>query len=263
MKSLHRKPENCTGTCKVLKSTMMSVTWIVHSTPLRVGEWFGNMDLLVAPLEDHAMILGLDFLRLSKAAPLIHESHLVFLDEARTPSTPLTMKRKLRRMPRIFVIRLVEGVSGAHDKPCNMTQQQEVIHTTTSLSSLGQEEKQLMVMKTSVKTTMGKVGQLRNLHNHEHECKRQLDSSLSMEQGEHHQVNSHQQQVMDIVEDWVADLPTTKTPRVEPRQCMEALTQPDLETNVEEVGVEDRHPTTIMNFCRKAMGIYDFQLTAE
>jgi predicted aspartyl protease len=70
-KSLHRKPERCTGTCKLLKSTTMLVTGIVPSTPLRVGEWFENMDILVAPLEDHAMILGLDFLRLAKAAPLI------------------------------------------------------------------------------------------------------------------------------------------------------------------------------------------------
>jgi len=38
------------------------------------------------------------------------------------------------------------------------------------------------------------------------------------------------------VEDWVADLPTTKNPRVELRQCIEALTQPNLENNVEELG---------------------------
>jgi len=44
---------------------------------------------------------------------------------------------------------------------------------------------------------------------------------------------------MDIVEYRVIDLPTVETPRVEPRQCAEALTQLDLETNVEEVGVED------------------------
>jgi hypothetical protein len=98
MKSLHHKPERNTGTCKVMNSAVVSMIGIVHSTPLRVGEWFGNMDMLVAPLDDHAMILGLDFLRLSKATPLIHESHLVFLDEARTPSTPLMTKRKLKRM---------------------------------------------------------------------------------------------------------------------------------------------------------------------
>jgi hypothetical protein len=94
-----------------------------RSTPLRVGEWFDNMDLLVAPLEDHGMILGFDFLILAKEAPLIHEIHLVFLDEARTPSAPLTMKRNLGRMPNIFVISLIEGVSGRTDEPCKMSQQ--------------------------------------------------------------------------------------------------------------------------------------------
>jgi hypothetical protein len=44
---------------------------------------------------------------------------------------------------------------------------------------------------------------------------------------------------------------------------MEALTQLDLELDVEEVGREDCDPTTIVNFCRKSMGIYDFQLSVE
>jgi hypothetical protein len=79
------------------------------------------MDLLVAPLDDHAMILGLDFLILSKVSPLIPESRLVFMDEARTPNTPLMMKRKLRGMPRIFMIRLVERVGGRTDDPFNET----------------------------------------------------------------------------------------------------------------------------------------------
>jgi hypothetical protein len=43
---------------------------------------------------------------------------------------------------------------------------------------------------------------------------------------------------MDVVEDWETNLPTAKTPRVDPRKCVEALTQPYLETNMEEVGVE-------------------------
>jgi hypothetical protein len=174
------------------------------------------------------------------------------------------MKRKLEMTPRVSVIRLVEGFSWSTYKPCNVTQQQEVICIVASLISLGQEEEQLTMTKTSRKTTTGKVGQLRNPQNHECECKRQLYSSLSMEQREHHQVISHQQQVMDIVEDRVVDLPNAKTLRVlEPRECVEALTQPDLEMDVEEVGVEDRHLTMIMNFCRKVAGIYDFQIIAE
>jgi hypothetical protein len=119
-KSLHRKSKNYTRTCKVLKSAVMSMIWIIHSTSLRVREWFGNMDLFVAPLEYHATIQGLYFLKLAKVAPLIHEIHLVFLDKARTPSTPLIMKRNIRRKPRIFVIRLVR-VGGSMDKPCSVT----------------------------------------------------------------------------------------------------------------------------------------------
>jgi hypothetical protein len=119
---------------------MMPLIGIVHSTLLRVGDLFGNMDLLVAPFEDHVMILGLDFLKISKAGPLFHKNCLVFMDEAITPSTPLTMKTNIERMPRISVTRLIEGVSGSKDEPCDVTQQPDVIHTTTSLSSLGQEE---------------------------------------------------------------------------------------------------------------------------
>jgi hypothetical protein len=88
MKSLHHKPESNIITFKVMKLAIVSVTGIVCSTPLRVGEWFGNMDLLVDPLDDHAMILGLDFLRISKAGPLIHESCLVFLDEGEHQAYP-------------------------------------------------------------------------------------------------------------------------------------------------------------------------------
>jgi hypothetical protein len=109
---------------------------------------------------------------------------------------------------------------------------------------------------------MGKVGLLRNPQNHEIEYRRQYESSLSMEHGEHHQWNRYQLQGMDLVEDWTIDLPTAKTSRVEPKECMGALTQPDLEIDVEEAGVEYRNHTTIVKFFRKAMGICDFQLIA-
>jgi hypothetical protein len=145
-----------------MKSMVMPVIRIVRSTSLRMGEWFDNMDLLVDPLDDHVMILGLDFLILSKEAPFIHKSHLVFLDEARTPSTPLKTKRKLKRMPRIFVIKLVEGVNQITNDSCNVTRQQEFINIVASVSSLRQEGKQLTTIKTLVKVSIRKVGRLKN-----------------------------------------------------------------------------------------------------
>jgi len=75
------------------------------------------MDVLVSPLEFHVMIFGLDFLRISKEPPLIHEIHLVFLDKDRTTRTLLKTKRNLKRTPTIYVIRLVEGVSVITNEP--------------------------------------------------------------------------------------------------------------------------------------------------
>ena len=66
------------------------------------------MDLSVAPLEYHEIILVLELIKLAKVFQLSHESHLVLLDEARTPSAPLTMKRKPRMMPIIYLIMLGE-----------------------------------------------------------------------------------------------------------------------------------------------------------
>jgi hypothetical protein len=57
-KSLHCKPESSTTTYKVVNSTVEPMVGVVHSAPLRVGSWFGNWDLTVAPLDDHALVLG-------------------------------------------------------------------------------------------------------------------------------------------------------------------------------------------------------------
>jgi len=44
---------------------------------------------------------------------------------------------------------------------------------------------------------------------------------------------------------------------------VEALTQLDLELDVEKMRREDRDPTTIVKFCRKSMGIFEFQQNVE
>jgi hypothetical protein len=58
----------------------------------------------------------------------------VFLDNAKIPSVPMTMKIKLGLKLRSYWIRLVEGVYGSSERPYDMKQQQEV---TPSKCSLG------------------------------------------------------------------------------------------------------------------------------
>lgn len=72
-KSLHPRPKRSTRTCKVVNSTLMLMIGIGHFKPLRVGEWFENMDMLVSPLDDHAMILGMDNLRTPKSLGILRQ----------------------------------------------------------------------------------------------------------------------------------------------------------------------------------------------
>jgi hypothetical protein len=52
-------------------------------------------------------------------------------------------------------------------------------------------------------------------------------------------------------------------PRERAKKGAKTTNNYDLEDEAEEVGIEDLDPTTIVNFFRKAMGIYDFQLTTK
>jgi hypothetical protein len=94
MNSVHCKPESSITMYKVVNSEVEPIVGVVHSTPLRVGSWFGNWDLMVSPLDDHALVFGHEFIIFSKGFSLTHIGCLVSLDEDKFPSTCMMMKRK-------------------------------------------------------------------------------------------------------------------------------------------------------------------------
>ena len=94
--SLHCKSERNTTMFKVINSVVESIVGLVHSAPLRVGSWFGNWDLMVYPLDDHALIFGLESIIFSKGLPLAQVGCLVSLDEDKFLSMCMIMKRKFR-----------------------------------------------------------------------------------------------------------------------------------------------------------------------
>jgi hypothetical protein len=55
---LYCKPTSSLTTFMVVNSTMKPTVGVVHSTPLRDGDWFGSFNFMVASLDDHAMVLG-------------------------------------------------------------------------------------------------------------------------------------------------------------------------------------------------------------
>jgi len=54
--SLHRKTESITTMYKVVNSVVELTVGVVFSTPLRIGSWFGNWELMVDTLDDHALV---------------------------------------------------------------------------------------------------------------------------------------------------------------------------------------------------------------
>lgn len=56
---------------KVLKSTMKAMTGILKDTQVRVGSWFGKLDMRVTDLNDHTMVLGQDFWKATQAIPMV------------------------------------------------------------------------------------------------------------------------------------------------------------------------------------------------
>ena len=49
---------------KALNSTMKVVTSVMENTQVRVGSWFGKLDMRIVDINDHSMILGQHFLKL-------------------------------------------------------------------------------------------------------------------------------------------------------------------------------------------------------
>ena len=68
----------------VVNSTMDLVAEMVHEMPMKVENWYSKMELAVAPLDYDSVVLGQNFLRLSKEIMVLFMSRLVFLSESKT-----------------------------------------------------------------------------------------------------------------------------------------------------------------------------------
>jgi len=65
-KQLHHKVKGGKTTSKAVKSIVKKALGIVFSAPLKFGDLFGVLDLIVVALDEHRVIFGYDFLKLAK-----------------------------------------------------------------------------------------------------------------------------------------------------------------------------------------------------
>jgi len=56
---------------KAVNSTIRVVDGVLKNIQVKVGSWFGKLDLRVVDMDDHSMVLGLDFMELAQAIPMV------------------------------------------------------------------------------------------------------------------------------------------------------------------------------------------------
>ena len=98
------------------------VIGIIYSTPLKVGEWFGVLDLTMISLDEQKAILGLDFVKHAKETPSPHRNNLEFFYETRSCNLFMMIRKKLGMVPWMSIISLIEVSIESMDRPCIITQ---------------------------------------------------------------------------------------------------------------------------------------------
>ena len=93
---------------KGINSGMKAVNGVMKNTHLRVGSWFGKMDLRVINMDDHAMVLGQEFMVATQAIPMVDRDILLILDGGKTMMIPMTRKSRLGYQPRMASLILYE-----------------------------------------------------------------------------------------------------------------------------------------------------------
>ena len=68
---------------------------------MKVGSWFGKLDLRVVDMDDHFMVLGQDFMRLVQAIPMVDRDILLITAEGRTMMVPMNRRSCLGYRPRM------------------------------------------------------------------------------------------------------------------------------------------------------------------
>ena len=70
-------------------------------TQVKVGSWFGKLDLRVVDMDDHSMVLGLDFIELAQAIPMVDRDILFITAEGKTRMVPMNRRSCLGYRPRM------------------------------------------------------------------------------------------------------------------------------------------------------------------
>jgi len=98
------KTEKESSAFKAVNSPIKVVDGLLKDVQIRVGSWFGKLDLRVVDMDDHSMVLGLDFMRLAQAIPMMDRDLLLITAEKKNMMIPMNRRSCLGYKPRMTSI---------------------------------------------------------------------------------------------------------------------------------------------------------------
>lgn len=120
---LHRKSECDGSSFKAVHLGVKPMVGVIHLVPLIVASWSRVLDMTVVPMDDHSVILSLDFLRHARVIPVLHEVCLLFQNRTETFGVPMMVRKKFGHVPSISSMTLFKVFEG--DQPYIVAHLQE------------------------------------------------------------------------------------------------------------------------------------------
>ncbi|KAL8170456.1 LOW QUALITY PROTEIN: hypothetical protein V2J09_022260 [Rumex salicifolius] len=107
-KKLGLKLAKGTRSIKTVNSEAQPITQVEKEVPVEIGKWTGKLDFSVAPMDDFALVLGMDEMWHNNFMPLPYLSSLVVMEK----DTPCLVPTKVKamEMPTLSAMQLIKGV---------------------------------------------------------------------------------------------------------------------------------------------------------
>lgn len=96
-KRLDLKVKQDKGWSKPVNSEAKPIHGVVHNADIAIGGWTGQVEFSVIEMDDHPMMLGMDFLRKSLAIPIPHMATMLLLSGEAPCSVPLVGRSQLKK----------------------------------------------------------------------------------------------------------------------------------------------------------------------
>lgn len=100
------------GCMKVINSKARPIHGITKNVEVKIGDWSGTLNFTVATMDDFEMVLGMDFLHVSKAVSMPHLGSLLVASNhpCLLWTCPQIKKGKGQKGPLLYVMQLQKGM---------------------------------------------------------------------------------------------------------------------------------------------------------